>query len=154
VDTPFARRQKLPRLDDPDFYLGNPHATFARLRAEQSIFLCPSTDVIAVTRYADIRNVGAQPEAFSSASGVMLNDAKYGGDVTNSFFPEGAELVTTADPPRHDELREVIAPAFARNRIVAMEPEIRAVVRRLLDDIPTGVEVDFVEAVAAPLTDR
>jgi cytochrome P450 len=82
----------------------------------------------------------------------MLNDAKYGGEVTNSFFPEGAELVTTADPPRHDELREVIAPAFARNRIVALEPEIRAVTRRLLDDIPDGVEVDFVEAVAAPLT--
>ena len=142
---------ELVRIDDPQFYVGDPYPVLARMRAEAPVYYCPDLDTFAITRYEDVRLVSRTPDVFSVADGILLNDAKYRSHIADSFFPEGAELISTTDPPRHRELRRVIAPAFTPRQVNAMEPGVRQVCRDLLAAIEPDKEMEFVEDVAVVL---
>ena len=142
---------ELVRIDDPHFYVDDPYPVLARMRAEAPAYYCPDLDTFAITRYEDVRLVSRTPDVFSVADGILLNDAKYSSHIADSFFPEGAELISTTDPPRHRELRRVISPAFTPRQVNAMEPGVRQVCRDLLDAIEPGKEMEFVEDVAVVL---
>jgi cytochrome P450 len=142
---------ELVRIDDPQFYIGDPYPVFARMRKEAPAFYCEGLNTFAITRYQDIRDISRNPEVWSVTDGIVLNDAKYDSHVTDSFFPEGAELISTTDPPRHRELRRVISPVFTPRKIGTMEESIRSFTRQLLDTIEPGKEIEFVEEVAVIL---
>ena len=80
--------------------------------------------------------------------GILLNDARYGESIADSFFPDGAELISTLDPPRHGEVRRTIAPAFTPRAIAALEEPVRAVCRRILDGFEAGRPVEFIHDAA------
>ena len=46
----------------------------------------------------------------------MINDIKYG-SIVESMFPDGAELLSRADPPRRQQLRKIIAPSVGMTMI-------------------------------------
>ena len=142
---------ELVRIDDPQFYLNDPYPVFARMRKEAPAFYCEALDTFAITRYEDIRQMSRAPEVWSVKDGILLNDAKYDSHIADSFFPEGAELISTTDPPRHRELRRVISPVFTPRKIASMEESVRTFTRQLLDTIEPGKEIDFVEEVAVIL---
>jgi cytochrome P450 len=147
----MTQTNSAPRIDDPAWYVEqDPYPILADLRRNDPVCYLPHLDTFLITRYADIRHIGRTPEIYSSAQGMLLNDVKYG-NVANSFFPEGAELVTTTDPPRHRELRRVIAPTFAGPAIDRLETVIRDKSRALIATIEPGVEFDFVEKIAVRL---
>jgi len=50
----------------------------------------------------------------------------------------------------HTVYRRVLQPAFSPQRMRALEPQLRAWVRSLLDALPVGEPVDFVHAVSVP----
>ena len=141
---------QLVRLDDPQFWLDEPYPVFARLRAQAPVLYCDSINAFAITRYADVQSISRNPELFSSEAGIVLNDSRYGG-VLRAFFPENSELISMSDPPRHRELRRVIAPSFTPRAIADKEPIIRRICRDLISTIPAGEEIDFVETVAVRL---
>jgi cytochrome P450 len=143
--------QELVWIDDPQFYVGDPYPVFARMRKEAPAFFCEGLNTFAITRYEDVRELSRRPEVWSVADGILLNDAKYDSHITDSFFPEGAELISTTDPPRHRELRRVISPAFTPRLIASMEDGVRAFTRQLLDTIEPGKEIEFVDDVAVVL---
>jgi cytochrome P450 len=140
----------LVRIDDPDWYLDDPYPGLARLRAEAPSLYFDHLDTYAITRYHDVREISRTPDVWSVKAGILLNDAKYG-NVAESFFPEGAELISATDPPRHRELRRVISPVFTPKLIKQMEGTIREYARDLVDKIEAGTELNFVEEVAVPL---
>jgi cytochrome P450 len=140
----------LVRIDDPDWYLDDPYPGLARLRAEAPALYYESLDTFAITRYQDVRDISRAPDVWSVKGGIVLNDAKYG-NVADSFFPEGAELISTTDPPRHRDIRRVISPVFTPKQVHAMEPALREYARALVDRIEDGKEIEFVEEVAVPL---
>jgi cytochrome P450 len=140
----------LPKLDDPRFYLDNPYPTFAWMRREEPVLFFPELRTHAITRYADIRLIGRSPELYCSGQGMLLNDAKYG-NVADSFFPDGAELITTSDPPRHRELRRVISPSFAAPVMARMETFVREKAKQLVATIEPDTEFDFIEQIAVVL---
>ena len=142
---------ELVRIDDPHFYVTDPYPVFARMRREAPAFYCEDLDTFAITRYDDVRAISRTPEVWSVADGILLNDAKYDDSITDSFFPEGAELISTTDPPRHRELRRVISPGFTPRKVSSMEDEIRHFTRQLLDGLEEGVEVEFVDEIAVVL---
>jgi cytochrome P450 len=142
---------ELVRIDDPQFYVGDPFPVFARMRKEAPAFFCPHLDTYAITRYEDVRELSRTPDVWSVADGILLNDAKYKSHVTDSFFPEGAELISTTDPPRHRELRRVISPVFTPRKVNSMEEGVRSFTRRLLDTVDAGTEIEFVEEIAVVL---
>ncbi|MFC5745336.1 cytochrome P450 [Actinomadura rugatobispora] len=139
------------RLDDPSWYRqDDAHDLLDEARRVDPVLYFEDFNTFLLTRYEDIRYVSRTPEIYSSAHGITLNDAKYG-DITHSFFPEGAELITATDPPRHRELRRVIQPTFAPRAIADMEPRIRANAIDLVARIKPGEEIDVVDQIAVPL---
>jgi len=55
------------------------------------------------------------------------------------------------DPPRHTVHRALISRAFTPGAISRLEPHIRDIARDILDEVPAGEPIDFVDVVAARL---
>ena len=142
------------RIDDPSWYLqDDAHVMFDEARRDAPVLFYPELNTFLLTRHDDISDVSRTPGIFSSAQGMLLNDAKYG-NIASSFFPDGAELITATDPPRHRELRRVIQPTFSAVAVANFEPLIREHCKSLVASIEPGVEIDFVEKMAIPLPIR
>jgi cytochrome P450 len=141
---------KLAPIDSPDFYINDPHPALARIRAEAPVLRYEHLNSWLVTKYDDIKMMCRTPDVFTVASGTHLNDARYG-SITDSFFPEAAELISTTDPPRHAHLRRVIGPAFTPRIVGALTEDLRAFLRMQFDTIASGVEIDVIEQLALRL---
>jgi cytochrome P450 len=135
------------RIEDPDFYLGDPYPHYARLRAADPVHLRPDLRIWLLTRYDDILSVSKQPVLFSCARGFFLNDALSAASVANAYFA-GTELIATVDPPRHNELRRVISPAFLPRRIAALEDFVRGTCAEIVAGLPAERPVDFIGVAA------
>ena len=140
--------QDLARIDEPGFYDVRNAPLLARLRREAPVFWYAELGTWVLSKYHDVRYASREPRLFSSRQGILLNDARYGMNIADTFFPEGAELITTQDPPRHMEVRRTIAPAFTPRAIAALEEPIRAVCRRILDSFEPGRSVEFIHDAA------
>jgi pimeloyl-[acyl-carrier protein] synthase len=55
------------------------------------------------------------------------------------------------DPPDHTRLRRLMAPAFARTSVAALDFEIRSVVRCLTERVDDEAEIDLIADIALPL---
>jgi cytochrome P450 len=137
-------------IEDPRFYLDDPWPTFSWLRENAPFYYYEPLDTYVVTRHADIRAIASHPASFVSSKGLFLNDIKYQaapGDemLTDSFFPKDGEQVGTTDPPRHQELRRVIAPAFSAKALDRMREGLTDVVVGLISGIAPGEPVDWME---------
>ncbi|MGW2964692.1 cytochrome P450 [Streptomyces sp. NPDC001220] len=136
-------------IEDPGFYVDDPWPVFARMQEEAPFYYYAPLDTFVVTRHADIRAIAGLPETFVSSRGLFLNDVKYqaqAGDelITDSFFPQGGEQVGTTDPPRHAELRRVMAPAFSAEAIRRLREALTPDVRDLVAGIAQDTVVDWV----------
>jgi cytochrome P450 len=145
---------ELVKLDDPAFFLADPKPIYERLHNEAPVLWLPEVNAFAVTKYNDVQHVMRQARPYSTANGIMLNDAKFHRNTAADFFPPNSELITTTDPPRHSELRRVIQPVLAPLVIADLEQSIRDFARQIVSRIEPGVEIDFLEDVAVPLPVR
>src|SRR5215469_1495661 len=115
-------------------------AYIAHLHAEAPLAKDASGYWVA-SRFEDARAILLDHEAFSSSA--MVGGLRGG----RSFgFP-----LLTDDPPRHTLLRGLLAKAFTPAAMERMRPAIEQMARDLVAAIPTGVEVDIVEALTTPL---
>ncbi len=128
------------------------------MRAEQPFYYYAPLDTFVVTRHKDIRDICFEPNRFIVSRGTFLNDRKYSeqaGDtgVTGSFFPKDGEQIGLTDPPRHQELRRVIAPAFSLPAMEAVRAPVTASLSEMLDTITPGESVEWMTyAAAMPIT--
>jgi cytochrome P450 len=146
------------RLGDTAFYLGDPHPTYARLRREAPVFWCDSgSGFWALSKHEDIIWLEQQPNPpFTTTQGMYIAEASDPERVATRD-PGGAQQSGAAfmsDPPGHTAFRRLLGGAFTPTRMDALEPLIRTIVRELLDDLPKGEPVNFVEAVSVPLSVR
>jgi cytochrome P450 len=137
-------------LSDHDAFLEEvPHAAFAQLRAEDPVHWNPEPDsgpgFWAVTRYEDIRTVHRDVETYSS---------EIGGTSLEDLDPEqikARKSMIDMDPPRHDELRGLIARRFTPRAVGVWEEQVRSVTREVLDvALPKG-EFDFVHEISSEI---
>ena len=87
-----------------------------------------------VSRYADIADVAHQTDTFSSRVTTV-----------NENHPDNIKLELppiTLDPPEHGPIRRALLPAFNPKEVAKLEPFVRGVANRLLDDIAGRDEVD------------
>jgi cytochrome P450 len=136
-------------IEDPQFYLDDPWPTFEWMQRDAPFWYYEPLDTFVLTRYDDIKAVAGLPHVFVSSRGLFLNDVKFqaqAGDelMTDRFFPAGGEQVGTTDPPRHRELRRVIAPAFTEEALGRLSAPIERYVAELLDGITAGEVVDWI----------
>lgn len=132
-------------LVDPLSYgTGQPHALWARLRRESPVHWCSIDgypDFWAVTRHADVRTVSVSPERFSSRLNVVLHPG------SNDDPNRQPHAILNTDPPEHRDLRALTLPYFKPRALLALEDQIRAISRHLIDTAPP--ELDFVTDFAA-----
>jgi cytochrome P450 len=140
----------LAPIDSPDFYTGNPHPAFARIRREAPVLRYDHLNSWLVTKYEDIRMMSATPQVYSVAQGIQLNDARYG-NVTDSFFADDAELISTTDPPRHADLRRMIGPAFTSRVVARLAEDLRRFLRGQFASIEPGAEVEVMQQLSLQL---
>jgi cytochrome P450 len=122
---------------------------FERLRREDPVHLATSKrygPYWSVTRYQDIMAVDTNHAIFSS-------DAHLGGvSLAERPAPEVFPSFIAMDPPRHDEQRKAVTPIVAPGNLALLEATIRERACRILDDLPIGVEFDWVQRVSIELT--
>jgi cytochrome P450 len=100
---------------------------------------------VIVGRYADVNEVFADPERFSSelprGSGFEQFDRFMGG-----------QFMTQMDGERHARLRRLVMPAFSPKRLAQLESRIAEIIEGMLDEIERGGrEFDGMQQYAARL---
>ena len=124
---------------------------FKRLRNEQPIHYCADSrfgPYWSVTKFNDIMAIDKDHQNFSS-------DAFLGG-IQMTDFPKGMERANfiNMDPPQHDAQRKVVSPIVAPSNLATMEGTIREHVIDILDQLPNGEVIDWVDKVSIELTTR
>lgn len=121
---------------------------FERLRKEDPVHwaVSPYEDVggyWSVTKYNDIMAVDTNHEVFSSEPTIVLPDPA--DDFTLPMF-------IAMDQPKHDVQRKTVQPIVAPNHLAYLEPIIRERAGKILDDLPIGEEINWVDKVSIELT--
>jgi len=137
-------------LVDPQRHAtGEVHGLWRWMRQHSPVHHHPETDLPAfwsLTKYEDVRAVYRDPATFSSARGVLLRPTGHGDD------PGGGLTLALTDPPRHKQLRSLVAAWFTERASRGIEEGIRAAVRATLDIAIERGECDFVRDVAGRLS--
>src|SRR5918911_725855 len=133
-------------LSDHDAFLERvPYEWFSTLRREAPVYFNPEPDgpgFYAVTRYGDIRAVHRDFATYSSeVGGTSLEDL-------DRDQIEARKSMIDTDPPRHTELRKLIARRFTSRAVMVWEEAVHTVCDRVLSEaLPKG-EFDFVEEIS------
>jgi cytochrome P450 len=136
-------------LSDHDAFLERvPHEWFAYLRRHDPVHFNPEPGgpgFYAVTRYADIREVHRHVDVYSS---------ELGGTSLEDLDPDQIEArksMLDMDPPRHDELRGLIARRFTPRAVQVWEEAVRTVTDRVLDTALEQDDFDFVAEISSEI---
>lgn len=146
------------RLHDPGTYTaGVPYDLLADLRETHGVVRVSEPELPGwpagagywlVMRHPDVRTVLSDPATFSSAlGGTQIRD------------PEGVEdlryvqaMMLNMDPPEHTRLRRLLHASFTPRAVRALEDQVRAHAREIVDRMLAGpAEVDFAKDVAADM---
>ena len=119
---------------------------FRRLRQEAPVHYCPDSQFggfWSITRFNDIVAVDSNHRQFSSQSSIVIGDAPPDFD-TPMFIAQ--------DPPIHDVQRKAVQPAVAPSQLHELEALIRQRVSKILDALPVGERINWVDHVSKELT--
>ena len=139
----------------PDAAL-DPHPVYRRLRMEAPVRYHESMDAWTIARHADVVELMRGTRTFSSALGM--------GELMSGRLVPGREpayqqvdlgdsmrFVIASDPPDHTKLRRLVSAPFGVREVAPMEPQLRVLCERLVDDLVTADEPDIIEHVGWPL---
>jgi cytochrome P450 len=100
----------------------------------------PERGFWALSRFDDVRAAAQDTASFSSEDT----------SISQGLLP----MLQQLDPPRHDELRELLWRAFTPRRVGAMEPRIREIARELIDGFAATGHCDLLAQFACQLPSR
>ena len=116
-------------LRDPATF-SNPYPAYDQLREHSPLQVSRASWILL--SYEHVRTALADPARFSS--NVRASD--------NPVFRDSPLVFD--DPPRHTQIRRIIAKAFTPRRVAEAEPWVRDIVHELLDRFSAPQPVDFV----------
>jgi cytochrome P450 len=136
------------RLEDPDWYLEDPHTAYRHLRREAPVFRVEPHGFWFLTKYEDVRAVSKDPGRFCSSQGFRIQDGlKPESPVAEAFPP----TILSMDPPQHNEHRKAVSGFFTPQAVARLEGRVRELARESIREISPGETRDFVEAVSVRL---
>jgi cytochrome P450 len=145
--TPPETSPKLTELYNPFLppQLDDPGPVWARSREECPVFFSPVISSWVVTRYEDILGVLRNPDVF----GPGIDRKMFGSacpeaeKLLSQLPPLGSMKVHSSEPPVHTKLRRYLQPALLPHKIGAMEPELRRLANKLIDEFEPRGQGDF-----------
>jgi cytochrome P450 len=119
-----------PLVYDPYDYAidADPHPVWKRLRDEAPVYYNAQHDFFALSRFDDVLQAHLDPATFSSAHTTVLEMM---GPEPSEFM---RELMIFMDPPLHTRYRKLVSRAFTPRHMSALEPRIRSLAGRFLDE--------------------
>jgi cytochrome P450 len=134
-------------LSPASFAAGQPHEQFRWLRDHAPVHRHPEPDgpgFWAVTRYDDVRDVGRDPDNFSSVPGIMIPD------LMGLDFGEH-QMMIMSDPPRHTRLRRIINSQFTPRAAERLRERIDELASQIIDAVIERGECDAVSDIAGEM---
>ena len=123
---------------------------FERLRRDDPVHYCANGEFgpyWSITKFDDIMAVDTNHQVFSSEAtlgGITLA----GGSANIDPLP----MFIAMDPPKHDVQRKTVSPAVSPVNLNNLAPIIRQRAGVILDELPVGIEFDWVDKVSIELT--
>ena len=119
----------------------DPYPTYERLREEAPCYHNEEMAFWVLSRFDDVLEGYRDWENFTSTKGVSLEEVG----------TDSAPSMIGMDPPRQTQLRKLIVKEFNPKRVGALEPRVRALTTRFLDELVETGECDLIERFAARL---
>jgi len=130
------------------FVEGVPHDMFDTLRREAPLYFHPEANgsgFWCVVRYHDLEQISRDARVFSSEGGITLYES------AETELEQQRMMMLMMDPPRHTKLRLLVNKGFTPRMVATLEPHVRDIVTRIIDEIAGLGECDFVTDVASLL---
>ncbi|MEM0936625.1 MAG: cytochrome P450 [Pseudomonadota bacterium] len=130
-------------------FVQDPYPFYARARAAGDLFWWP--------------DYGMPAAATHRAVHAILRDRRFGREPPDGvarpqiperlapFYAVEAHSMLEAEPPRHTRLRGLVLRAFTSKRVLALTPEIDALIGDLIAGFPSDAPFDLLDALARPL---
>jgi cytochrome P450 len=129
----------------PDFY-ADPYPTYRALRQHEPVKLLPNGSYF-LTRYDDLVSAYKNTKIFSSDKKKEYFP-KYG---NSPLYEHHTTSLVFNDPPAHTRVRRLIMGALSPRAIAGMEPDLIALVDRLLDALAAKGKVDLIDDFASAI---
>ena len=118
----------------------DPWPIYRRLRDEAPAYYLEEFDCWFLSRFEDIWRAESERDSFSCRDGVtssqLLAESSIPPEFLQAAHPDGwGTNLQQLDPPQHTALRKRLAPFFQPVAVRALEPYVRAVVRRYADEL-------------------
>ncbi|MDB5681412.1 MAG: cytochrome [Sphingomonas bacterium] len=158
--TMIADAETIPLADidvsDPELHRRDTALDYLkRLRREDPVHYCANSafgPYWSLTKFNDIMNTELNYKAFTSEGTVVIDDQYFsGGHIENEAKKPNFIVM---DPPVHTSRRSAVAPGLAPGNLAKLEQGIRERTQQLLDELPIGETVDWVDSVSIELTMR
>jgi cytochrome P450 len=127
-------------------FLADPFPTYHALREYDPVHLIPDGSYF-LTRYDDCLTVYREYEAWRSDKHVDFRPA-FGESL---LYEHHTTSLVFNDPPYHTRVRKLLAPAFTPRALSRLQPQIEALVDRLLDRAAECGEIDLIDDFAAAI---
>src|SRR5580658_1566424 len=119
------------------FYSGDPYRAYAWMRQNAPAYWDEAGQIWGITRYADVRAIGQDPQNFSSAQGSR----------PNTPLPYMIDL----DAPEHRRRRRLVSAGFTPEAVRIRQPRVRQICDEIIDAVCEKGTCDLVTDIAAPL---
>ncbi|HXQ58663.1 MAG TPA: cytochrome P450 [Acidimicrobiales bacterium] len=119
------------------FYSGDPYPVFAWMREHAPAYYDEAGEIWGISRYADVRAIGQDPQTFSSQQGSR----------PNTPLPYMIDM----DAPEHRRRRRLVSAGFTPEAVRIRQPRVRQVCDEILDAVCEKGHCDLVTDIAAPL---
>jgi cytochrome P450 len=135
----------------------DPHATFARHRAEHWWAPIAGSDAVEVLAYEPVRDLMANDRQLLEYLGGHLEDmARANPDLSPALLEAmretAAQSLINMDGPAHHRLRNLVARAFTPRSVAALAPFLEATAERLAASLTSGC--DFMQTFAREMPAR
>ena len=127
-------------------FYADPYPTYRALREHEPVKRMPNGSWF-LTRYDDLVSAYKNTRAFSSDKKKEFAP-KYGDSL---LYEHHTTSLVFNDPPAHTRVRRLIMGALSPRAIAAMEPDLIALVDRLLDALAASGKVDLIDDFAAAI---
>jgi cytochrome P450 len=137
-----------PPIGSPEFYR-DPYPTYRDFLQSGTRVVRLNPTLVAVTHHRDcldtLRNPGLSAKRYFRQLAHFNEDERR---QLSAWTSSSQNMMFFMDAPEHTRLRKLLQRAFSPEAMAALLPRMEAVLRDVLDVVPAGVEIDFMEHVA------
>lgn len=129
----------------PPGFHDDPYPVYHALRGADPVHRCADGSWF-LTRHLDLFRVYRDPRLFSSDKKELFKPL-FGAD--SPLYEHHTTSLVFNDPPLHTHVRKAMGDALSPRMITAMEPGLRVLVTKLLDDLGARAGFDLIEDFAS-----